>query len=282
MRASVVHAPAAGVEPREPVGARLARDVEHDGQVRDHAQRLPDAAHPLLRVPDLGEDRRGGGVVERCQEHHVGGACRQLVGDGRVREGGHHRLPLRRARRDRRAAHREPRRLDVDAVHLVAVDEPAGRRVADLGVVLPAVPERADGLDEGAGLVEPLGDLLQPAAGQVVREGQVGEVTAARERGVDGQPRHPHLPAGASAARVVEGGQRLGHVERLGVDGGDDRDEAHVRRRRGHACGRRARRPAAPGPGRSARPPGRRAGPRGRRSCPRRSRGRRSRPPHAA
>ena len=80
----------------------------------------------------------------------------QLVRDGRVREGGHHRLPLRRARRDRRAAHREPRRLDVDAVHLVAVDEPARLDVADLGVVLPAVPQRADGVDDRGGLVEPL------------------------------------------------------------------------------------------------------------------------------
>jgi hypothetical protein len=45
------------------------------------------------------------------------------------------------------------RAFEVDVVQLVAVDEPAGGRVADLGVVLPAVPEPADDLDVVGGLV---------------------------------------------------------------------------------------------------------------------------------
>ena len=50
------------------------------------------------------------------------------------------RLALRRARGDERGLNAEPAPGEVDLVQLVAVDEPAGRGGADLGVVLPVVP----------------------------------------------------------------------------------------------------------------------------------------------
>ncbi len=53
------------------------------------------------------------------------------------------RVRLRRPRRDRRPLHREELAGEVDVVQLVAVDEPAGRLVADHRVVLPGVPQRA-------------------------------------------------------------------------------------------------------------------------------------------
>ena len=183
MRASVAQPPARESSRASRCGAGLAAGVEHDREVGDHAQRARRCARrSSCAVADLGEDRRRRGVVVRRHEHDVGRARGELVRDGRVRQRGHHRLALRRARRDRRAAHREPRRLDVDAVHLVAVDEAAGLDVADLGVVLPAVPQRADGLDDRGGLVEPLADELGPAAGQVVLERQGREVAAPGQR----------------------------------------------------------------------------------------------------
>ena len=75
-------------------------------------------------------------------------------GDVDVRERGDQRLALRRARRDRRAAHGEVRALEVDVVQLVPVDEPPGGGVADLGVVLPRVPQPALHLDVVGGLAE--------------------------------------------------------------------------------------------------------------------------------
>ena len=50
------------------------------------------------------------------------------------------------------------RALEVDVVQLVAVDEPAGGDVADIGVVLPAVPQPAHDLDHVGGLVEEVAD----------------------------------------------------------------------------------------------------------------------------
>lgn len=43
--------------------------------------------------------------------------------------------------------------LEVDVVQLVAVDEPAGGHVPDLGVVVPAVPQPPDHLDVIGGLL---------------------------------------------------------------------------------------------------------------------------------
>jgi hypothetical protein len=44
-------------------------------------------------------------------------------------------------------------------MQLVPVDEPSGRGVPDLGIVLPGVPEPADHLDEIGGLVQTPGGL---------------------------------------------------------------------------------------------------------------------------
>ncbi len=93
-------------------------------------------------------------VVLRGDEDQIGTARGELVDRVRVREGGHDRLALRRARRDRRALDREVLACEVDVVQLVAVDEPSGGDVADDGVVLPAVPEPAGHLDRVGGLVE--------------------------------------------------------------------------------------------------------------------------------
>ena len=78
----------------------------------------------------------------------------QPVGDRRMGQGGDQGLALRGPGRDRGPSHAEPASLEVDVVQLVPVDEPPGGDVADLGVVLPAVPEAAHDLDEVGGLVE--------------------------------------------------------------------------------------------------------------------------------
>ena len=86
-----------------------------------------------------------------------------------VRQCGDQRLPLRGTGDDGRTLHRQVPAVEVDVVDLVAVDEPPGGSVADLGVVLPAVPEPADHLDVVGGLVEQVRDQVVD-----VRCGQVG------------------------------------------------------------------------------------------------------------
>ena len=76
------------------------------------------------------------------------------IRNGRVRQHHDERLALRRSWRDRRAPDREVLTLEVDVVELVAVDEPARRPVADLGIVLPAVPQPPGHLDRVGRLVE--------------------------------------------------------------------------------------------------------------------------------
>ncbi len=94
----------------------------------------------FLLVPDGGNDRRGLLAVERRHVDDVGGTGGEPVRDGGVGQRGDRRLALRRPRRDRRALDGEPAAFEVDVVQLLAVDEPAGGDVADLGVVLPASP----------------------------------------------------------------------------------------------------------------------------------------------
>jgi hypothetical protein len=112
-------------------------------------------------------------------------------------------------------------------VQLVAVDEPAGGDVPDLGVVLPAVPEPAHDLDVVGGLVEVLGEALLSGLGPVLqadrREGAASEVVGLVRAGGDLHPQ-----ARAAGADVVEGGDRLGYVERLGVRGHHRRHQADV------------------------------------------------------
>ena len=72
---------------------------------------------------------------------------------------------------------------EVDVVQLVAVDEPPGRDVADLGVVLPAVPQPPDHLDVVGRLVE-----------------QLGSSSAGRAAGPQVEPREARRPKCAASS----------------------------------------------------------------------------------
>ena len=140
--------------------------------------------------------------------------------------------------RDRRALDAEVPALEVDVVQLVAVDEAAGGDVPDLRVVLPAVPEPAHHLDVVGGLVEEVG---RPAPARPERRGP--------RHAAAGTSRRPKCAAsfrravtctrtpGAAAADVVEGGDRLGEVERLGVGDHRGRHEPDVPGQRGDPGG---------------------------------------------
>ena len=117
-------------------------------------------------------------------------------GHASVRQGGDDGLALRRPGRDRGALDAEVPALEVDVVQLVAVDEAAGGGVADLRVVLPAVPEPAHHLDVVGGLVEQLGDQL---AG--VRVVQVVEPSAGSCGGRSARPRSGGPRPGPAARR---------------------------------------------------------------------------------
>ena len=197
--------------PRASSRARVARAasrsrLEHDvdgGQDRDVVGIASGGRRALA-------DRRddGGSPTRRRARRRTRGRRTSRDRQRQVVTGihGHDRLALRRPRRDRRAAHTEEPALEVDVVELVAVDVAAGRLVADDGVVLPAVPEAHDDVD---GLVR-LG----------VELGRRRRVLAPEVRGFGLGGGHRDLPAGPSAADVVERGHVLGDVERLGVRGG--------------------------------------------------------------
>ncbi len=142
---------------------------------------------------------------------------------------GDRRLALWRPRRDGRALDREPPAGEVDVVQLVPVDEPAGGDVADLGVVLPAVPQPAQHLHVVGGLVE---QVRQHAGG--VGLGRVGqpelaEFTPAEVAELGVLRGDPHADAGPAGADVVECGDRLGQVEGLGVGDHGRGHQADVR-----------------------------------------------------
>nr|BFE73784.1 hypothetical protein GCM10020092_070850 [Actinoplanes digitatis] len=134
--------------------------AEEDDQVGEDVHGLAGAADDGLFRPDLPHDLGAVRGVGRRHVHDVGAAGTQPVRDAAVRQRAHRRLPLRRPRRDRRALDAELRALEVDVVQLVAVDEPAGCRVPDLRVVLPAVPEAADHLDMVRRLIEELAEQV--------------------------------------------------------------------------------------------------------------------------
>ncbi len=150
----------------------------------------------------------------RGDEPDVGAARDELVSGVDVAECGHDRLTLRRPRGDRRSFYRERRTLEVDVVQFVSVDEPPTGHIADLGVVLPAVPQTTRStLHVIRGFAEQFG-------GQ--RGTVLGEFASAEVLG--GIPARGHLDPypGAAGAHVVECRDGLGRMERLGV-GGDDR-----------------------------------------------------------
>ncbi len=191
------------VQPGLPVGRVFAEE---------HHQIAEDARDVVL-PPDrqrFGADAVGGDPgpfrVVRSGEDDVGRAGGEPERGGIGRQGRHQRLALRRAGSDGRSLDVEPFPGEVDVVQLIAVDEPPGRDIPDLGVVLPAVPQSADHLDVVGGLVEQFRGV---------------DVAATEVRGFAAASRHLRLPARAAGADEVEAGYRLGDVERLGVR--DDR-----------------------------------------------------------
>ncbi|GAA2227045.1 hypothetical protein GCM10010413_23090 [Promicromonospora sukumoe] len=144
------------------------------------------------------------GVPDRDGERRV------VVGAGDLDHDRH--LALRAARHDGGALDGEPLALEVDVVDLVLVHEAAGGDVADLGVVLPRVPQAAGDLDDVAGL----GPCLRG----------VGCGAAAERGGLGVGQGDAHEPAGAPGAGPVEGLDDLGDVERLGVGDAHARDQA--------------------------------------------------------
>ena len=183
------------------------------------------AGRPGLRGPDLRHDLGGVSRVARGDEADVGRAGDQPVGHAGVAEGGDDRLTLRRPRGDRRALHGEPAAFEVDVVQLVPVDEAAGGDVADLRVVFPAVPEPAQHLDVVGRLVEVTGDqLLDVRVREMIRLQRL-DLPAAEVGGRAGPGGDLNPDPGPAAAHVVQGGDGLGQVERLGVGGDRGRHE---------------------------------------------------------
>ena len=205
-------------------GARLVRPG-HDERVDQDPQ-----------VAGLAAGRRGGGAqaqsqVERlvagagADPDHVGvpgGQAERLVGAH-----SHHdrRLTLRGPRGDRRTLDREVHAVVLDVVQLRAVDVPVGGLVADLCVVLPAVPQRRDDLDGLLGLGH---------CARLGKSGAASEVNSVLLAVLVRGP--PELPAGAAAAHVVDGRDRLGHVERLRVGRRDRRHQADPAGPGGEPC----------------------------------------------
>jgi hypothetical protein len=113
-------------------------------------------------------------------------------------------------------------------VQLVPVDEAARGHVPDLGVVFPAVPEPAQHLHVIGRLVEVVGDQpLHVRIAEAVRL-QRRDLPAAEvgRRAGPGPDLNPD--PGPAPAHVVQGGDGLGQVERLGVGGDRGRHEPDV------------------------------------------------------
>ncbi len=195
-----------GVEPGEDPQALAGAQPQVGGGAQ------PGGAVGGVEQDDVGVPDRGGDPGAPA-----GGGVRREVGRGHRDHD--HRAALRRARGDGRAADREVRALEVDVVQLVAVDEPPGGGVADLRVVLPAVPEPGGDL-HGVGR---LGPQLVLGGDRVAAEGP----RLGLGRGDADQP------AGPALAHPVQGVDRDRGVEGLGVGGGDGRYEPDPAGQRG-------------------------------------------------
>ena len=106
-------------------------------------------------------------------------------------------------------------------MQLVPVDEPSGGDITNLSVVLPAVPQSAQHLNVIRGFREILADLLlgTRSINRVERQARQFAAPEVSRRIVACGYLHPN--PGPARADVVERGDRLGQMERLGV--GDDR-----------------------------------------------------------
>ncbi len=109
-------------------------------------------------------------------------------------------------------------------MQLFPVDESPGGHIADLGVVLPAVPQPAQHLDVVGGLghqvVRALGDLAATEVG--------GGVASAGDLDADPRP---------SRTDVVQGGDGLRQMKRLGMGGDRGRHQPDVVRSGGRPGG---------------------------------------------
>ena len=153
--------------PRELVEAVLAGGgggpvprVQEHRQVAEDVRRLRGPVGGLLRGLDSGHDVARLPGVARGHEADVRGLRDQPVGRGPVPQGRDDRLALRWPGGDGRALDAEVLTSEIDVMQFVPVDEPPGRDVTDLGVVLPAVPQPPDHLDVVGGLAEQPGDEL--------------------------------------------------------------------------------------------------------------------------
>ena len=159
--------------------ARPRRPRSGRGRRPGRRARAPGRA-ACLRTVDLGHDPAGVIGVGRRHEADVGGRGDELIGHRPVAESGDDRLPLRRPRGDRRPLDAEVVAREVDVMQPLAVDEPAGGGVADLGVVVPAVPEPPDDLDVVGRLVEQRGRQLPHGRIVSVPQVEFGEMRAGR------------------------------------------------------------------------------------------------------
>ena len=133
---------------------RLRGVVEEHDHVAENVQGLPASTGGPLQRPDLADNVGYLRGVVWGNESDVGAAGDQLVGLAAVAQDGDNRLALRWTRRNRGSFDRKPPALEVDVVQPVPVDEPSGGDIADLSVVLPAVPQTAQHLNVIRGLSE--------------------------------------------------------------------------------------------------------------------------------
>ena len=184
------------------------RHARHD---LDLVRVAPVAGQPALHIAVEG---LGVGQVLLGGEHHLGGAGGELAA-GLGLAGLHdHRVALGRPRHVEGAFHREMLALVARRMHLVRVEELAARLVADEGLVLPAVPQRGDGVDELVGALVAFGRRALPVEAEVARGGVAG--------------RGHQVPARAALAQVVEGGELAGEGVGLFVGRRCRGDEAEV------------------------------------------------------
>jgi hypothetical protein len=220
--------------------------VDEHYEVRVDLERRQGTFLIILGGADLRHDLRGVLRAGGGHEDDVGRAGGEAVGHVGVRERGDDGLALRRAGRDGRAADGEPAAVEVDVVQLAAVDEPAGRHVADHRVVLPGVPQPPHDLDGVGGLVEQVAEVRGDGGVGDVLLSQRRELAAAEVPCLVRRRRDPRAPAGPALAHVVQGRDGRGEVERLRVRGDRRGNQADARGVRGDPrCGQHRVQPAA-------------------------------------
>ena len=195
------------VELRRPIGRGTGVVRQDDLEVGQHEHLLrlslgggDRVAEPSSRVeqPQPGPDKRDVRLLRRQLQ-------RRIAAD-RDRDD---RLSLRRPRGDRRPFDRQPAALVVDVVQPLAVDEAVGRGVADLGVILPAVPQPPHRLDV-------LGGLANAVATGATDRGPTYSASDSRSDTITDQPARPPL-TWSRVAICVE--TKNGSVVTVGISG---------------------------------------------------------------